>query len=91
MNKYVFTFGTIQLQQFNINTAPLSVALVVEAESHSEARHIVCSSRIGTQFSTSYTYEAYLQQFKPWLDKMVNYTLDQLLSTYKTKSEPGVG
>ena len=85
MNKYVFTFGFSQLQQFNINTTPLAVALVVEAESLSEARQIVCSSRIGTQFSTSYTYEAYLEQFKPWLNQMVNYTLDQLLATYNNQ------
>ena len=85
MNKYVFTFGLSQLQQFSINTTSLVVALIVEAESHSEARHIVCSSPIGTQFSTSYTYEAYLEQFKPWLNQMVNYTLDQLLSTYNIK------
>ena len=88
MNKYVFTFGFSQLKRFNINTTPLSVALVVEAESHSEARHIVWLSPIGLQFSSSYTYESYLEQFRPWLNQMVNYTLDQLLATYNTKSEP---
>lgn len=54
MNKYIFTFGSGQLKEFNV--APQFVLLVIEAKDENLARSEVFNSKIGAKFCTSYPY-----------------------------------
>lgn len=74
MNKYIFTFGSGHLKDFNIN--PMSTMLIVEAENESSAREKVFNfPGIGEYFCTSYSYDE-----RRTFDKynMIDYTLEDL-------------
>lgn len=74
--KYVFTFGSSQLDEFFVN--PNNVALMIEAESGNLARDIVFNyPGIGSRFCTSYLYDEYIDDFKNIYD-MKEYTLSDL-------------
>ena len=76
MQKYIFTFGSSQLNEFFVN--PNNVALIVEAESGNLARDIVFNyPGIGSRFCTSYHYDEYIDDFKNIYD-MKEYTLSDL-------------
>lgn len=75
MNKYIITFGSGQLGDFNVS--PNNVALVIEAENESIARGIVFDfPGIGSRFCTSYDY-SYIEDFISKYDMKV-FTLDDL-------------
>lgn len=75
MKKYIFTFGSDQLEGFAVN--PTHVAAVVEAENMSAAREIVFESIIGGKFCTSYPYDV-MEEFKNKYS-MYEISLDELL------------
>lgn len=78
MNKYIFTFGSSQLDEFAVN--PNSVALIIEADTECEARTIVFNYKgIGAKFSSSYEYEDNIDMFLNQYN-MVEVTLDELES-----------
>ena len=80
MNKYIFTFGSGQLTEFNVR--PNDVALIIEANNENEARSIVFDyDGIGDKFCTSYPY-SYIDQFKNEYN-MKEYSLDELESRRK--------
>lgn len=79
MSKYIITFGSGQLEGFNINAS--SVMLVIEADSEREAREIVFSYEgIGENFCTSYSYEKYAEKFINGFN-MKEYSLEDLEKT----------
>ena len=62
MKKYIFTFGSSQLNEFFVN--PTIVALIVQAENENIARNEVFQfSGIGERFCTSYPYDEYIDEF----------------------------
>lgn len=75
--KIVVTFGTGQLQGFNV--IPNDVALIVEGDDEFKAREKVFQSEIGDNFCTSYLYEDYIDDFI-FKYNMTEYTLEELLS-----------
>ena len=76
MKKYIFTFGSSQLNEFFVN--PNNVALIVEAESGNLARDIVFNyPGIGSRFCTSYPYDEYIDEFINEYS-MKEFTLDDL-------------
>ena len=80
MNKYIFTFGSGQLTEFNVR--PNDVALIIEANNENEARSIVFDyDGIGGKFCTSYPYSC-MEQFKNEYN-MNEYSLDELESRRK--------
>ena len=54
MKKYLFTFGSGQLKNFNVN--PQHIVVTVEAPDEILARRKVFKSKIGAGFCTSYPY-----------------------------------
>ncbi len=74
MNKYIFTFGSRHLKEFNVN--PMEVMLIVEAENEGSARDKVFNfPGIGEYFCTSYRYSR-KHEFNKF--NMVEYTLEDL-------------
>ncbi len=76
MKKYLFTFGSGQLKNFNV--APQHIVVIVEAPDEISARQKVFKSKIGAGFCTSYPYSK-LEEFKETY-KVVEMTLEELLS-----------
>lgn len=80
MNKFIITFGSGQLTEFDVR--PNDVALIIEANNEYEARNIVFDyDGIGNKFCTSYPY-SYIEQFKN-VYNMIEYSLDDLESKRK--------
>lgn len=78
MPKYIFTFGGDHLRDFDVK--PMSVALVIEAESEGMARDTVAKVEgIGMRFAFSYNYEDKMAKFKEDYG-MLEYTLNELLA-----------
>lgn len=76
MKKYIFTFGSSQLNEFFVR--PTGVALIVEAENENIARNEVFQfPGIGGRFCTSYLYDEYIDEFINEYG-MTEYTLDEL-------------
>lgn len=74
--KTIITFGNNHLIQFNVR--PLSVMLVIEAESENKARTLALNfNGIGEYFCTSYPYTKYEKEFKEKYN-MKEYTFDDL-------------
>jgi hypothetical protein len=73
--KTIVTFGSNHLQTVAVN--PMSVILVIEADTELKARQIVFDSFIGKAFCTSYPYEPYAEEFNRDYN-MKEYTLEQL-------------
>lgn len=62
MKKTIITFGSGQLYDFNVR--PNDVALVIEANTETEARNMAFEfPGIGDKFCTSYPYETYIDEF----------------------------
>ncbi len=76
MNKYVITFGSGQLYDFNV--IPNDVMLVIEADNMNEAREKVFDfDGIGGNFCTSYNYDEFVEEFK-YEYGMIEYSLSDL-------------
>ena len=74
--KFIITFGSSQLNEFNVK--PNDVALIIEAENENEARNQVCNFKgIGERFCTSYAYEKHIDEFVNKYN-MKEYTLEDL-------------
>ena len=76
MKKWIVTFGSSHLEELRGKVRPMSVILVIEADTENEARDIVFSSFIGRTFSASYPYSKSIEFQKEY--NMVEYTLKQL-------------
>jgi len=77
MKKWIFTFGSEQLPELKTSTNPMSIMLVMEAETENEARREVFDSFIGPYFSTSYPFEPFATEFKEKY-RMIEFTLKDL-------------
>ena len=75
MKKFFITFGSGQLEEFNVN--PQHTMLVIEAEDENSARSQVFNSKIGAKFCTSYPYSK--AEFFKENYAMVETTLKELL------------
>ena len=75
MKKFFITFGSGQLEEFNIN--PQHTMLVIEAKDENSARSQVFNSKIGAKFCTSYLYSK-AEFFKEHY-AMIEITLKELL------------
>ena len=64
MKKWIFTFGSEQLPELKTSINPMSIMLVIEAETENEARREVADSFIGLKFCTSYPFEPFAAEFK---------------------------
>lgn len=74
--KFIITFGSGQLAEFNVT--PNDVSLVIEADNEMEAR--IKASEIGgvgNRFCSSYPYETASEKFKKEYG-MTEYTIEQL-------------
>ncbi len=77
--KIFVTFGSSALPELRGLVSPMNVMLVVNGESHNEARQKVFDSFIGARFFTSYPYEMYADEFKEKYG-MREYTIEELES-----------
>ena len=75
MEKFIFTFGSSQLVEFNV--VPQHTMLVVEAKDENSARSQVFNSKIGAKFCTSYPYSK--AEFFNEHYAMLEVTLKELL------------
>jgi hypothetical protein len=73
--KTIITFGQNHLPGVMIR--PMSVMLIIEADTEREARDQVMNSFIGKAFCTSYPYEPYAKEFTE-KHGMVQYTLEDI-------------
>lgn len=82
LNKYIITFGSSQLEDFDIKKLDPSgsadnIVVVIEALTENEARKIAFNfNGIGTKFCTSYPYSYMKEMKEKW--GMSEYTLDDL-------------
>ena len=75
--KTIITFGSKHLEWLHHKLNPMQVALIIEADSHIDARNLVFKSRIGEYFATSYPYDENIGHFKKNLN-MKEYSLAEL-------------
>jgi hypothetical protein len=73
--KYIATFGSNQLNQFNVNS--MNVMLVLEGNYEDIRTQLFNFPGIGANFCTTYNYEAVVEEFKNKF-KMKEYTLEDL-------------
>ena len=64
MKKWIFTFGSGQLEELGGFINPMDMMLVVEDDHEGKAREKVMDSFIGKKFCTSYPYEKYVDEFR---------------------------
>ena len=85
MNKYIITFGSSQLQHFDV--VPNNVLLVIKAPSEIEARKIVFNNKyIGDKFCSSYSYSEEFISEMVWYDyRTKEYSMEELNSKLKKK------
>jgi hypothetical protein len=84
MNKFIITFGSGQLPNFNVR--PNDVILVIEANTENDARQVVVDNpHIGIRFSFSYPYEGNAERFKNKF-RMFELTMDELMDRLMEKS-----
>jgi len=76
MAKHIITFGSNQIPEYPGN--PMSIMLVIEAESDAEAREPLFKDPFHGRFCTSYPYDEFADDFKRKYN-MVEITLDDLL------------
>jgi hypothetical protein len=75
MNKYIITFGSAHLPDFQVNAT--YVALIIEAEDENAAREVVFAvPGIGARFAFSYPYSKMPEFAEKY--NMVEMTLNEL-------------
>ena len=82
---YFATFGSGQLQDFDLLQSPTDTLVTIEGASENELREAIFKSPIGSKFCTTYPKE-YLKKFKG--SKVIE--LDELMKSYKHKKRYAV-
>ena len=77
LTKWIFTFGSNQLQEIRHKVRPMKVMIVIQTEHERDARNQIFDSFIGQKFCTSYPYKPFAEEFVSKYNMKV-YTLKQI-------------